>query len=116
MQNALELQYGVNYLSLRKVEAPAPECLELLPESLMRQLQLVPVSKDGNPVKVAMVNPNNLMALDNIKMRLKGLQIKLSVCTETDFQNFMETISSKKFERAERLNVRFAFFKEDIES
>lgn len=95
VKNALELQYGVNYTALTKVEEPLPEILSLLPESVMRQHQLVPVSKDGNRLAVAMVNPNNLMALDDIKMRLKGLNLKVSVCTEDDFQNFMETVYAK---------------------
>jgi type IV pilus assembly protein PilB len=92
VKNALELQYGVNYLALTKVEKPEQECLEMLPESLMRQHQVVPVGKDGNRVTVAMVNPNNLAAMDAIKVRLKGTQIKTVVCTEDDFQQFMETV------------------------
>jgi type IV pilus assembly protein PilB len=94
VKNALELQYGVNYVALAKVEA-GEECLGLLPESLMRQHQIVPIMRDGNRLTVAMVNPNNLMALDDIKVRLKGTQIKPVVCTEDDFQQFMETIYSK---------------------
>jgi type IV pilus assembly protein PilB len=96
VKNALELQYGVNYLSLRKIEKYPVECMTLLPESLMRQHQVVPVSKDGNRVTITMVNPNNLTAIDDIKMRLKGMQVKLSVCTEDDFQLFMETIYTTK--------------------
>lgn len=95
VKNALELQYGVNYLSLAKIETPSQECITLLPEATMRQHQLVTVARDGNRVTVAMVNPNNLVALDDIKMRLKGMQVKLSVCTEDDFQRFMETIYAK---------------------
>ena len=66
----------------------------MLPESLIRQHQLVPVTKDGNRVTIAMVNPNNLVALDEIKMRLKGMQVKLVVCAEEDFCLFMEKIYS----------------------
>jgi type IV pilus assembly protein PilB len=97
VKNALELQYGVNYISLAKCD-PATECLGYLPESIMRQHQLVPVTKDGQRLTIAMVNPNNLMALDDIKMRLKGMQIKSVVCTEDDFQTFMETIYHKHLE------------------
>jgi type IV pilus assembly protein PilB len=96
VKNALELQYGVNYVALTKLETkPAEECMGLLPESTIRQHQVMPINKDGNRVTVAMVNPNNLMALDDIKVRLKGTQIKTVVCTEDDFQQFMETIYSK---------------------
>src|SRR5579883_3181097 len=64
VKNALELQYGVAYTALAKIEPPAMECLQMLPEALMRQHQLVPVMKDGNRITVAMVNPNNLLAVD----------------------------------------------------
>lgn len=101
VKNALELQYGVNYVSLARVEA-GQEYLALLPESLMRQHQIVPIARDGNRLTVAMVNPNNLMALDDIKVRLKGTQIKPVVCTEDDFQQFMETIYSKHLEEVKQ--------------
>jgi type IV pilus assembly protein PilB len=97
VKNALELQYGVNYVSLTKVDTGG-ECLSLLPEALMRQHQIVPITRDGNRLTVAMVNPNNLMALDDIKVRLKGTVIKPVVCTEDDFQSFMETIYTKHLE------------------
>jgi type IV pilus assembly protein PilB len=90
-KNALELQYGVSYVCLNKTEAD-PELLALLPEAIMRQHQVVPIARDGNRITLAMVNPNNLIALDDIKYRLKGAQIKPMVCTEDDFQHFMETI------------------------
>lgn len=95
LQNALEMQYGVKYISLAKSQ-PELGALELLPETLMRQHQLVPVSSEGNCLMVAMVNPNNLLALDDIKYRLKGMQIRTMVCTEDDFQHFMENIYASR--------------------
>jgi type IV pilus assembly protein PilB len=91
LKNALEVQFGVSYVALSKT---APDCktLELLPEKLIRQHQVVPLELNGTNLTVAMVNPNNLLALDDIKYRLRGLVIKPVVCTEDDFQHFMETI------------------------
>ncbi|MBI4534005.1 MAG: Flp pilus assembly complex ATPase component TadA [Candidatus Melainabacteria bacterium] len=94
LKNALELQYGVNYISLTKTELDV-DVLHLLPEAVMREYQMVPIAQQGNRLTVAMVNPNNLIALDNIKYRLKGLQVKPVVCTEDDFQHFMETVYAK---------------------
>ena len=91
VKNALELQYGVNYLPLSKIETPVSECLQLLPQDVMRQHQLVPVLKDDKRITIAMVNPNNLVALDEIKMRLMGTQVRVAVCTEEDFESFMES-------------------------
>ncbi len=91
LKNALEIQFGVNYVSLAKTKVQN-EVLQLLPEKLIRQHQVVPIIQEDNTLTVAMVNPNNLLAMDDIKYRLRGMQIKPVVCTEDDFQHFMETI------------------------
>lgn len=98
LKNALELQYGVNYVSLSKA-VYEPDVMYVLPEAVMRQYQIVPIARQGNRLTLAMVNPNNLIALDDIKYRLKGVQIKPVVCTEDDFQHFMETIYAKRQEQ-----------------
>lgn len=91
LRSALETQYGVSYVSLAKMQ-PDATALELLPEKVMRQHQVVPVTLAGKDLTLAMVNPNNLLALDDVKYRLRSLQVKPLVCTEDDFQHFMETI------------------------
>lgn len=93
LKNALERQYGVSYISLAKTHVE-PSALQLLPETMMRQHQIVPIAQEDKLLTVAMVNPNNLLALDDIKYRLKSLQIKPLVCSEDDFQHFMETVYS----------------------
>lgn len=99
LKNALEVQFGVSYVSLAKSSVET-KTLELLPEKLIRQHQVVPLEQDGNTLTVAMVNPNNLLALDDIKYRLRGITIKPVVCTEDDFQHFMETIYAMRQEEA----------------
>jgi type IV pilus assembly protein PilB len=104
LKNALEVQFGVNYVCLIKTQ-PDSSALELLPETVMRQHQVVPVSFEANKLTLAMVNPNNLLALDDVKYRLKGVSLHPVVCTEDDFQHFMETIyanrKAQKFEEYE---------------
>jgi Type II secretory pathway, ATPase PulE/Tfp pilus assembly pathway, ATPase PilB len=97
LKNALELQFGVNYVSLTAVK-PEGTCLELLPEKVMRQHQVVPINQEENKLTIAMVNPNNLLALDDIKYRLRGITVQPVVCTEDDFQHFMETVYAKRQE------------------
>jgi hypothetical protein len=101
VKNALELQYGVNYVPLGRIEPPSTECLDLIPESLVRKHKIISLVKDGDRVTIAMVNPNDLLALDEIKILLKGRHIKISVCTEVDFQQFMGTVYSKYLEEKE---------------
>jgi hypothetical protein len=90
LKNALELQYGVNYVPLLKIAPPQPECFALLPDEMIRQFMVNPIEKKGNRLTIAMVNPNNLTALDNIKALLKDVRIRLCVCTEADFNLFIE--------------------------
>ncbi len=99
LKNALEVQFGVSYISLAKSQ-PELATLEMLPEKLIRQHQVIPLELAGNTLTVAMVNPNNLLALDDIKYRLRGMVIKPLVCTEDDFQHFMETIYAIRQEEA----------------
>ncbi|MCW5821960.1 MAG: Flp pilus assembly complex ATPase component TadA [Cyanobacteria bacterium TGS_CYA1] len=102
LKNALELQFGVSYVSLSKT-SPDQGCLNMLPEKLMRQHQVVPVIQTDNKLTLAMVNPSNLLALDDVRYRLKGISVHPAVCTEDDFQHFMETIYAANRKQEEEL-------------
>lgn len=86
---ALELQFGVKHVSLKQARIP-PEVLKLLPESLLKQYQMVPVTV--NQLTVAMVDPNNILAIDQIRHRLKGVNVVPAVCTESDFWETLKAI------------------------
>ncbi|NQT06755.1 MAG: type II secretion system ATPase GspE [Candidatus Omnitrophica bacterium] len=60
-----------------------PKILELVPEQLARKHQLVPVLKIGNRLTCAMVDPWNVFALDEIRMKT-NLILEPSVATETE--------------------------------
>ena len=47
LKNALEVQFGVSYVSLAKSVVPI-DALQLLPEKLIRQHQVVPISQEDN--------------------------------------------------------------------
>lgn len=102
LKNALELQFGVTYVSLSKL-TPDTSCMSLLPEKLMRQHQVVPVIQADNKLTLAMVNPSNLLALDDVRYRLKGISVHPAVCTEDDFQHFMETVYAAQRKNEEDL-------------
>ncbi|HEY9787425.1 MAG TPA: ATPase, T2SS/T4P/T4SS family [Candidatus Obscuribacterales bacterium] len=90
LKNALELQYGCTYVSLARCPLDY-DLLTKLPESLMREHLLVPVSELGNRVTVAMVDPNHTEGLGIAKVAFAGKQIMAAVCTEDEFIIFMET-------------------------
>src|ERR1051325_9219971 len=46
----------------------------------------------NNSVTLAMVNPSNLLAFDDVRRYVKGVIIEPQVCTEEDFRKFMDTV------------------------
>lgn len=89
LKNALELQYGVNYVNLAKRE-PEYELIALLPESLIRSHMAVPVSQEGERITIAMVDPSDSAAVDEVKKKLTARQLKTVVCLEEEFFRFVD--------------------------
>lgn len=89
LKNALELQYGVNYVNLSKRE-PENELISLLPESVIRAQLAIPVSQQGERLTIAMVDPSDSAAVDEVKRTLAGRQLKTVVCLEEEFVKFVD--------------------------
>src|SRR6185369_603854 len=69
-----------------------PRVVGLLPQSLCLLHKVVPIAYMNNAVTLAMVNPSNLVAFDDVRRYIKGVIIEPVVCTEEDFRRFMETV------------------------
>jgi len=54
--------------------------------------KVVPIAYVNNTVTLAMVNPSNLVAFDDVRRYIKGVVIEPQVCTEDDFKRFMDTV------------------------
>ena len=66
--------------------------MSLLPQSLCLLHKVMPTAYVNNTIKLAMVNPSNLVAFDDVRRYIKGAVIEPQVCTEEDFQKFMDTL------------------------
>jgi type IV pilus assembly protein PilB len=84
-------QVGIEYVSLLKGNFD-PRVVGLIPQSVVQLHKVVPVSFMNNAVTLAMVNPSNLLAFDDVRRYIKGVIIEPVVCTEDDFRKFMETV------------------------
>ena len=84
-------QVGIDFVSLQKSNFD-PRVVGLLPQSLIMLHKVVPVAYVNNAVTLAMVNPSNLVAFDDVRRYIKGAIIEPRVCTEDDFRRFMETV------------------------
>jgi type IV pilus assembly protein PilB len=85
---AASQQVGIEYINLAKLQFD-PLVLGLLPESMLLQHRVLPVASINNRMTLAMVNPNNLIALDDVRRVIKGVMIEPVVTTEDDFKKFM---------------------------
>lgn len=81
-------QVGIEYVSLGKMQFD-PRVLALLPEQTILQHKVLPVSFANNRLTLAMVNPDNILALDDVRRFVKGVMIEPVACSEEEFQRFV---------------------------
>jgi type IV pilus assembly protein PilB len=79
---ALSEQLHVPFFRLRGKADPA--ILRLLPESVVRRLQAIPVEASDSRITVALVDPLDVLAIDAIR-RLTGRDVDFGVTTIDDF-------------------------------
>src|SRR2546427_11130276 len=84
-------QVGIEYVNLFRGKFD-PRVVGLLPQSLCVLHKVVPIAYVNNSVTLAMVNPSNLVAFDDVRRYIKGAVIEPQVCTEEDFKKFMDTV------------------------
>ena len=81
---ALTVQYGFPYLPLANYDINA-EIAGLIPGRVARQYLLIPVDKIGNNLSVAMSNPLNVQAIEDLEF-LTGCNIQTFVSTSSDIK------------------------------
>lgn len=84
----LTAQYGFPYLPLASYEIDV-EVVKIIPEHVARQYCLVPVDKIGNNLTVAMSNPLNTQAIEDVEM-LSKCTVQTFVSTTSDVRHAIE--------------------------
>jgi len=80
--NVLEVQLGIGQIKLGNMLL-LPDTIKLVPENLIRQHRIVPIKKEGNKITVAMVDPLNVVVLDDLQIAT-GCQIEPVLATEKE--------------------------------
>jgi type IV pilus assembly protein PilB len=84
LARVLSQQLGVEYVRLDG--SPMPEdILRLLPAPMASRLQAIPFARRNGTLRVAMVDPLDVMAADDIR-RVTGLDVDIAMTTVQDFQ------------------------------
>ena len=88
----LSRQYGVPSINLAEFEIQL-DVVQLIPPELAKRHQLMPVNRAGATLIVAMADPSNIYAIDDLKFRT-GLNIEVVVASEVAideaFQRYYE--------------------------
>ena len=79
--NFLSRQYGVPAINLDYFEID-PSVVKLIPYDTAKRYQILPLSRVGASLTIAMVDPTNVFAMDDIKL-MTGFNIEPVVASET---------------------------------
>lgn len=88
----LEFQLGVPHVDLSKI-TPDQKLIRFIPENIARRHRVVPLEKKENVLKVAMVDPLDIFAVDDIKMHAR-CKIEALIASVSDIDRAIEMLYS----------------------
>jgi len=81
----LSRQYGVPSINLSHFEIDSA-VIKLIPSEIAQKHQIIPINRTGNVLTVAMADPSNIFAIDDIKF-MTGFKVEPVVAAETSIKN-----------------------------
>jgi type IV pilus assembly protein PilB len=84
----LSKQYGVPSISLGQFEID-PAVIKLVPGDTARKYQIIPLSRSGATLTIAMTDPTNVFAMDDVKF-MTGYNVEPVVASETGVAESIE--------------------------
>lgn len=91
---AITMQYGFPFLPLKGYEIDR-EVIDLIPEHVARQYDLIPIDKIGDTLTIAMSNPLNIQAVEDIEL-LTNCNVQVFVSTLTNLGEALSRYYGKK--------------------
>ncbi len=88
LSDTIAKQYGIPIIELDDYTI-SDEILSLVPKNLAMKHNLLPLTKDGSTLTVAMVDPSNIVALNDIKF-ITGLDIQVVLANEGSLKSEQE--------------------------
>src|SRR6185436_5865644 len=84
----LSRQYGVPSINLTQFEID-PSVIKLIPADTAQKYQIVPLSRAGSTLTLAMVDPTNVFAMDDIKF-MTGYNVEPVVASEVSIKEAID--------------------------
>ncbi|MHB9154674.1 MAG: GspE/PulE family protein [Endomicrobiales bacterium] len=82
-------QCGVSYVSLAEYGEIPAEVLRSVPETIVRHQNLIPIARDGATLTVAMSDPFNIFAVDDVKL-MTGYEVQVVIASELEIKSAIE--------------------------
>ncbi len=96
----LSKQYGVPSINLSDYEID-PSVIKLIPAEMAKKYMVIPVARVGATLTVAMADPSNLFAIDDIKF-MTGYNVEAVVAPESSIMEAIQKYYSGKGELAKK--------------
>lgn len=84
----LSKQYGIPAVDLATTEID-PEIIKQIPQDVANKYQVIPISRTGSTLVIAMADPSNIFAIDDLKF-LTGYNIDSVVASEAAIKDAIE--------------------------
>lgn len=82
LYKAMAAQHNYEFVDLRNFEVPRP-LYSLLPVSLVKMQNLIPVKREANILTIATADPSNFLSIQSIRM-ITGLNVRLVVAQKSE--------------------------------
>ncbi len=81
-------QWGVPFIDLNELNEPEVDSslLKLVPQNAARKLKVLPVAKKNGKLTLAMKNPLDIFAIDEVRM-MSGMDVEPAIALEEDIIN-----------------------------
>lgn len=98
----LSRHYGVPSIDLYQFEVD-PAIIKLIPADVAQRYQLLPINRTGSTVIVAMSDPSNIFAIDDIKF-MTGYNVEVVVAAEAAIKDAIDKYYDQSASMADALN------------
>ena len=90
----LSKQFGVPSIAISQFEID-PAVIKLIPAETAQKYQIIPLSRSGATLTIAMTDPTNVFAMDDIKF-MTGYNVEPVVASETEVDDALQRYYSKE--------------------
>jgi len=95
-------QWGVPYIELNDLEVDS-SVIKLVPQSVARKLKVVPIAKKNGKLTLAMKNPLDIFAIDEVRM-IAGMEVEPAIALEEDILNAITRLYQAELNVSEQVS------------